>query len=235
MEAELGWLCEQALLSSRIHALDISSSILCFLLSLQMFFLFQLSQAFLCLQALTTAENSSKEQASVDTLHNYNTKVIVTLIPRRSNSVSQRLVMCLHQVTIKLTSVRMVASCITFHGNEWLLQELDNRIRASLPFLVTPIRMISIALFRICHRSEVRMICAGLKVPFILLLLISETSGSALVVLNILWRDKMQQTQFIITNMLEKEIDNVLGNALEQASGVTGKYAPRSRNTNSAD
>lgn len=123
-----------------------------------------------------------KEQISVDILHKYNTKVIVTLIPRRSNSVAQRLVMCLHQVTVKPTSVRMVASYITFH-TEWLLQELDNRIRASLPFLVTPTRTISIVLYSICHRSEVSMISAGLKVPFMLLLLTFEISESALVVL----------------------------------------------------
>lgn len=45
----------------------------------------------------------------------------------------------------------------------------------------------------------------------------------------------MQQTQFIITNTLEEDIDNIVGNTLEQASGVTGKHAPHSGNTNSAD
>jgi len=53
------------------------------------------------------------------------------------------------------------------------------------------------------------MICAGLKVPFIFLLLTSEISKSAPVVL-ILQYDKMQQIQYIIINTLEEYIHNTV-------------------------
>lgn len=96
---------------------QITLDILSFLLTLQMFF--QVSPG------LTNV--ISKEQASVDTLPECNTKVTVILIPRRSNSAAQQLITCLCQVTVEPSSVRTAASCITFHGNKLLLHELKNR------------------------------------------------------------------------------------------------------------
>lgn len=95
-------------LHSSYFQVQTTLDILSFLFTLQMFFPF-LSPG------LTNVIR--KEQAGVVTLPECNTKVTVILIPRRSNSAAQQLVMCLCQVTIEPTSVR-IASCNTFHGNK---------------------------------------------------------------------------------------------------------------------